>query len=789
MNKPLDLDAIATMKFGVGQSVPRKEDPVLVRGEGSYSDDVNLEGQLFAALVRSQYPHGTIRNVDTAAALEMEGVVAVITGRDLAEAGYGPIMSTLGFKNRDGSPMNNVARAAFATDKVRYIGDPIAMVVAETAAQARDAIEAVEVDIDPLDAVVEPSQATNPDAPQIYDDIPQNRVVDFHYGDKDAVAKAFSEAAHVTRLPIVSNRVIVAAMEPRSAIAEYDEGAGRWTMHMGSQGVFGMRALLARQVLGVETDKLRIRTRHVGGSFGMKSAVYPEYVGLLHAARLLGRPVKWTDTRSESFVSDTHGRAIELEASLALDEKGRFLAVRLEGFADMGAYLCHVSPMFSTLNLAKNVVSVYRTKLVEVDVAAVLTNTSPMGPYRGAGRPDANYVMERLIDTAAAEMGIDRVALRRRNHIKPSQMPYATPAETLYDSGEFTALLDKALEAADWKGFRKRKRASEKKGLMRGIGIGQYLEVTAPPVNEMGGIRFEKDGTVTIITGTLDYGQGHASAFAQVLTSRLGVPFDKINLLQGDSDELVAGGGTGGSKSIMASGAAILEASDKVIEKGRAIAAHVLEAAAADIEFADGGFAIVGTDRTIGIMELAAKLREGMALPDGVPDSLDVSHVHESAPSAYPNGCHVAEIEIDPETGMVRIDRYVAVNDFGTIVNPMLVTGQLHGGIVQGFGQAVMERVVYDESGQFVTGSFMDYALPRAEDVPFFDFDSHSVPATTNLLGAKGCGEAGCAGSLPAIMNAIVDALRPLGIEHVNMPATPQVLWKLIRDARAAQAG
>jgi carbon-monoxide dehydrogenase large subunit len=788
MNKPLDLDAIATMKFGVGQSVPRKEDPVLVRGEGSYSDDVNLEGQLHAALVRSQYPHGTIRNVDTAAALAMEGVVAVITGRDLADAGYGPIGSTLGFKNRDGSPMSNVARAAFATDKVRFIGDPIAMVVAETAAQARDAIEAVEVDIDPLDAVVEPSQATDPDAPQIYDDVPQNRIVDFHYGDKDAVAKAFSEAAHVTRLPIVSNRVIVAAMEPRSAIAEYDEGAGRWTMHMGSQGVFGMRALLAKQVLGVEPEKLRIRTRHVGGSFGMKSAVYPEYVGLLHAARTLGRPVKWTDTRSESFVSDTHGRAIELEASLALDAKGRFLAVRLEGFADMGAYLCHVSPMFSTLNLAKNVVSVYRTKLVEVDVAAVLTNTTPMGPYRGAGRPDANYVMERLIDTAAAEMGIDRVALRRRNHIKPSQMPYATPAETLYDSGEFTALLDKALDAADWKGFRKRKRASEKKGLMRGIGIGQYLEVTAPPVNEMGGIRFEKDGTVTIITGTLDYGQGHASAFAQVLTSRLGVPFDKINLLQGDSDELVAGGGTGGSKSIMASGAAILEASDKVIEKGRAIAAHVLEAAAADIEFADGGFAIVGTDRTIGIMELAAKLREGMALPDGVPDSLDVSHVHESAPSAYPNGCHVAEIEIDPETGMVRIDRYVAVNDFGTIVNPMLVTGQLHGGIVQGFGQAVMERVVYDESGQFVTGSFMDYALPRAEDVPFFDFDSHSVPATTNLLGAKGCGEAGCAGSLPAIMNAVVDALRPLGIEHVNMPATPQIVWKLIRDAQARQA-
>ncbi|MGY6569389.1 MAG: xanthine dehydrogenase family protein molybdopterin-binding subunit [Salinarimonas sp.] len=787
MNKPLDLDALSTMKFAVGQSVPRKEDPVLVRGEGCYSDDVSIDGQLYAALVRSQYPHGVIRSIDTQEALAMEGVVAVYTGADLNEAGYGPITSTMGFKNRDGSPMLNTKRAAFATDKVRYIGDPVAIVIAQTAEQARDAVEMVEVDIDPLEAVTEPSQAMAADAPQLYDDVPNNRVLEFHYGDDDVVAKAFADAAHVTRLPIISNRIAVAPMEPRSAIAEYDAQSGRWTMHMGSQGVFGMRNLLARQILGVEPDKVRIRTRHVGGSFGMKSAVYPEYVGLLHAARALGRPVKWTDTRSESFVSDTQGRGIQLKASLALDEKGRFLAVKLDGYADMGAYLCHVAPMFSSLNLVKNVVSVYRTRHVQVDVSVVLTNTTPMGPYRGAGRPDANYVMERLIDNAAVEMGIDRAVLRRRNHIRSSQIPYKTPADTVYDSGEFTAVLDKALDAADWKGFRKRRRASEKRGMLRGIGIGQYLEVTAPPTNEMGGIRFEKDGSVTIITGTLDYGQGHASAFAQVLTSRLGVPFDKINLLQGDSDELVAGGGTGGSKSIMASGAAIIEASDKVIEKGRVIAAHVLEAAAADIEFAQGNFAIVGTDRAIGIMELAAKLREGMALPDDVPDSLDVSHVHESAPSAFPNGCHVAEVEIDPDTGMVRIDRYVAVNDFGTIINPMLVTGQLHGGIVQGFGQAVMERVVYDESGQVVTGSFMDYALPRAEDVPFFDFDSHSVPATTNLLGAKGCGEAGCAGALPSIMNAIVDALRPLGIDHVNMPATPQVLWKMIRQAREAR--
>jgi carbon-monoxide dehydrogenase large subunit len=551
---------------------------------------------------------------------------------------------------------------------------------------------------------------------------------------------------------------------------------------MGSQGVFGMRSMIAKDVLGVAPEKLRILTGHVGGSFGMKSAVYPEYIAVLHAARELGRPVKWTDQRSESFVSDSHGRAIEVDAALALDKDGRFLAVSMKGYADMGAYLVHVSPLFSSINLVKNVVSVYRTPLVQVDVRVALTNTTPMGPYRGAGRPDANYVMERLIENAAAEMGIDRVELRRRNHIMPDQIPYATPAETTYDSGDFTTVLDKALAAADWDGFEKRRAESAKNGMLRGRGIGQYLEVTAPPVNEMGGIRFAKDGTVTIVTGTLDYGQGHATSFAQVLASKLGVPFERINLLQGDSDELIAGGGTGGSKSIMASGAAIIEASDKVIEKGREIAGFVLEASAADIDFADGRFSIVGTDRGIGIMELAAKVNEGLALPGDIPASLDVAHIHESAPSAYPNGCHVAEIEVDPETGTVRIDRYVSVNDFGTIVNPMLVAGQLHGGIVQGFGQAIMERTVYDEAGQVVTGSFMDYALPRAEDVPFFTFESHAVPATTNILGAKGCGEAGCAGSLPAIMNALVDALRPRGINHINMPATPQAVWRALSE-------
>jgi carbon-monoxide dehydrogenase large subunit len=494
--------------------------------------------------------------------------------------------------------------------------------------------------------------------------------------------------------------------------------------------------------------------------------------------------VKWADQRSESFVSDHHGRGHALEAALALDKDGRFLAVRLSGYGDLGAYLSQVMPLPSSVNVAKNLPGVYRTPAIDVSIQCVFTNTTPIGAYRGAGRPEGNYIMERLVEAAAAEMGLDRIELRRRNHIPADAMPYKAASDNLYDSGEFTPLLDRAVEAADWAGFPARKAESRARGKLRGIGVGQYLEVTAPPMNEMGGIRFEADGTVTIVTGTLDYGQGHATPFAQVLSERLGIPFERIRLIQGDSDELIAGGGTGGSKSIMASGAAIVQASAKVVEQGREIAAHMLEAGVADIEFARGRFTIAGTDRGIGIMELAERLRRGEKLPEGAPSTLDVRTVFESAPSAYPNGCHVAEVEVDPETGVTEVVRYAMVNDFGTIINPLLVEGQLHGGVVQGIGQALMERTVYDGSGQLVTGSYMDYALPRAADAPFFSFESRPVPATTNPLGAKGCGEAGCAGSLPAVMNALADALREVGVKHIDMPATPQAVWAAIDGAR-----
>ena len=778
MNAPFAADNLDLMKFGVGQPVPRQEDPTLLKGEGRYSDDVNLENQVYCVMVRSQMAHGIIKGIDTEEARRMPGVLGVWTGADLNAAGYGALKTVMMVPQRDGSQMKTPTRYSLATDKVRFAGDPVAFVVAETQAQARDAAEAVFVDIESLPAVTEAREAAKPGAPVVFDDVPGNVCADYHYGDTPKVDEAFAKAAHVTRLRLVSNRIVVCAMEPRSAVAFYDKASDRYTFQAGNQGVFGLKNQMAA-LLGIKPAQMRILTGNVGGSFGMKGSPYPEYAGLFHASKLLGRPVKWTDDRSGSFLSDQHGRDHDFDAELALDKDGTFLAVRLVGYANLGGYLSNVGAAMGALGVTRNLAAIYRTPLISVSTKVCFTHTSPIGAYRGAGRPEANYFMERLIDTAAREMGIDQIEMRKRNHIKPEEMPYKTASGTVYDSGEFSILLDKALKLADVGGFAGRKAESKARGKLRGMGIGDYLEVTAPPMNEMGGIRFEPNGDVSIITGTLDYGQGHWSAFAQVLTTKLGIPFRKIKLIQGDSDLLIAGGGTGGSKSIMASGAAIIEASDKVIDKGKQIAGVALEAAAADIEFQAGRFTIVGTDRGIGIMELAERLRGGMKLPEGVPATLDVSHVHEAAPSAYPNGTHVAEVEINPDTGVVEVVKYTMVGDFGTVINPLLVEGQSHGGVVQGIGQAIFEHVVYSEEGQPLTGSFTDYALPRAADTPFFKIDYHSVPAKTNVLGAKGCGEAGCAGSLPSVMNAIVDAL---GGKHINMPATPERVWEALNS-------
>jgi carbon-monoxide dehydrogenase large subunit len=769
-------------KYGIGQPVRRTEDPILVQGQGRYTDDLTLPGQAYAVFVRSRNGHGIIKAIDTAAAKAMPGVLAIYTGADLAS--YGTLKCAVPFKNRDGSEMKKPARPSMPSDKVRFVGDPIAVVIAKTVAQAKDAAEAVEVDIETLPSVTQASEAAKPGAPQLYDDVPGNVALDYLYGEPEKVAEAFAKAAHVTKLHLVNSRLVVNAMEPRSAIASFDKASGRYTMNIGCQGAFGMKGQLV-DILGTTPDKVHVLTGNVGGSFGMKAAVYPEYVPLLHAAKELGVPVKWTADRFESFVSDHHGRDHEFDGELALDEKGKFLAARFKGFGNTGAYLGPVSPLMSTLNIVKNAVSVYKIPLIEVATKVMFTNTVLVSAYRGAGRPEGNYYMERLIDRAAEEMGIDRFALRKRNQIRKSEIPYKSSSGMQYDSGDFPAIFERAVEIADIKGFKQRKRESKKRGKLRGLGVGSYLEVTAPPNKEMGGIRFEENGDVTIITGTLDYGQGHAAPFAQVLTEKLGVPFERIKLLQGDSDELLAGGGTGGSRSMYASGTAILEGADEVIKKGKQIAGFVLEASAGDIEFGNGTFTIAGTDRAIGIMELADKLRGGLKMPEGVPNSLSVKHVTaEPIPSVFPNGCHVAEVEIDPDTGVIEIVSYNSVNDFGTIINPLLVAGQVHGGVVQGIGQALMEKTAYDADGQLLTGSYMDYAMPRAEDMPEIGFESHPVPAKNNPLGVKGCGEAGCAGALTCVMNAIVDALSEYGVANVEMPATPERVWQTIQDAR-----
>ena len=777
--------ALSLTKFGVGQPVRRSEDPKLVRGEGRYADDVNAPGQAYAVMVRSRDAHGIIRSIDADAARKMPGVLAVLTAADLAA--YGPFKCTMPLKNRDGSPIRYTPRPALSSDKVRFVGDPVACVIAETVDQAKDAAEAVALDVEPLPVVLNPAEAVKPGAPLVFDEVPNNVALDFHFGDAAKVAEAFAKAKHVTRLKTSNQRMIVAPMEPRAAIGEYEAASEKWTLTASSQGVHGQKTTLM-DMLGAPADKVRVITGQVGGSFGMKAQPYPEYICVLHGARVLGRPVKWTDERSGSFVSDHHGRAQDMTVEVAFDDNAHILAVRITGFGDMGGYLGQYGPLLPTGNIVKNVVGVYRTPLLEVSSKCVFTNTTLVSAYRGAGRPEGNYYMERALDLAASELGLDRIDLRKRNMIKPRDLPFKAASDMTYDCGDFPAVLKQALEMADYKGFAKRKRASKKRGRLRGIGIGCYLEVTFGGGKELGNIHFEADGTVTIVTGTLDYGQGHATAYAQVLSDQLGIPFDRIRVVEGDSDQVTFGGGSGGSRSIMFASAVLMEASKLVIERGKQIASYALEASAGDIEFKDGHFTIAGTDRSIGLLDLAARLRSGLKLPEGAPASLDVDHMLDKpVPSAFPNGCHVAEVEIDPLTGETHVVKYSAVNDLGTVVNPLLVEGQIQGGVMQGLGQVLLEQAVYDNDGQLVTGSFMDYAMPRAHDAPMIEVAHHPVPTKSNPIGAKGCGEAGTSGGLPSVANAVIDALSDYGIRHLEMPMTPARIWTAIEKAKAAR--
>ncbi|MGA7334761.1 MAG: xanthine dehydrogenase family protein molybdopterin-binding subunit [Pseudolabrys sp.] len=778
--------SLSLTKFGIGQPVRRSEDPKLVRGEGCYADDFNRPGQIYAVIVRSREAHGILRAISTDAAKAMPGVLGIYTAADLSA--YGPLKCNMPLKSRDGSPIRYTPRPALAGDKVRYVGDPVVCVVAETVAQAKDAAEAVAIDIDPLPVVLTPSDAVKAGAPLVFDAVPNNIALDYHYGDAAKVAEAFAKAKHVTRLETSNQRMVVNAMEPRAAIGEYDTASDKWTLYSTSQGVHGMKTSLM-DILSAPADKVRVVTGQVGGSFGMKASVYPEYICILHAARVLGCPVKWTDERSGSFLSDHHGRAQDMVMEMAFDENAHILAIRLTGYGNMGGYLAQFGPLLPTGNQVKNIASIYRTPLIEVATKCVFTNTNFVSAYRGAGRPEGNYYIERTLDLAASELGIDRIDLRKRNMIRKSDLPFKAASDMTYDCGDFLGVLKQALDAADYEGFNKRRRESRKRGLLRGFGIGCYLEVTAAPGKELGAIHFEADGTVTIITGTLDFGMGHATTYAQILTDLLGVPFDRIRMIEGDSDRMAFGGGSGGSRSVMFVGAALTESAAIVIDRGKQIASHVLEASASDIEFTAGRFVISGTDRSIGLIELASRLRDGLKLPDGVPSSLNIDHiVKDPVPSAFPNGCHIAEVEVDPETGAVQVVRYSAVNDLGTIVNPLLVEGQIQGGVVQGLGQVLLENAVYDSDGQLVTGSFMDYAMPRAHDTPMINVLSHPVPTKSNPLGAKGCGEAGTSGGLPSVANAVVDALSEFGIKHLEMPMTPARIWQTIQDAKARRA-
>ena len=775
------MDGSGERHYGIGDRAPRKEDRRLLTGRGRYADDVWIGGALAGHVLRAPEAHGDIRTLDTAAAAAMPGVRLVLRAEDLIDFGCRPFPCKLPIAGRNGEAILTPVRHALAYRRVRFIGEPVAFVVADTPDAARDAAEAIALEIEPLPVLLDPWQAPEPDAPLIHDSVPGNVALDWVGGDEAATDAAFAAAAHVTRLRIASQRVAPTSIEPRSGTGEWDAASDRYTMHTGGQGVFGLSRTLA-DLVGGKSGDVRVLMGDVGGSFGMKGGAYPEHVLCLVAARLTGRPVRWRDDRSDSFLGDAAGRDIHVDGELALDADGRILAMRLVGVANMGAYVSGVGPLPGSRNILKNGASLYRIPAAFVNMRCVLTNQSPVAAYRGAGRPDANLFTDRLVDRAARETGRDPVEMRRLNLVSPEELPYTAVSGQVYGEGEFAAVLDKAVAAADTAGFAARQAASEARGLVRGLGVASYLEATAPPGKELGGIRFEADGRIVFLTGSKDFGQGHEGAFAQILGSALGVSYDRIGLVQGDSDALLFGGGTGGSRSLMASGKAAVEAANAVIEKGKAAAAHYLEAAAADIEFGGGQFRVAGTDRAIGLHDLAARMKADPPPGEG-PDGLDVDLVVETPPSAFPNGCHICEIELDPETGAIAVDRYTAVSDFGTIVNPMLVEGQIHGGVTQGLGQALTEEVVLDGDGQCLTGSLMDYCIPRAVDLPALArmaVDDHPVPTETNPLGVKGCGEAGTTGALPAVANAVADALQQCGVDGFDMPATPHRIWRLL---------
>jgi aerobic carbon-monoxide dehydrogenase large subunit len=771
-------------RFGIGQPVRRVEDARFITGRGRYVGDIDLPGLAHSQVLLSPHAHARITRIDVTRTRAAPGVICVLTGKDVAESQLPPQFMP---EDMGGPKGYRAIRPVLAAEVVKHVGDRVAFVVAETAAQARDALELIDVTYEPLPAVTDLIAAAEAGAPRVWDAAPENVCVGLAMGDKAATEAAFANAAHTVTLRLENNRLAPAAMEPRGAIGIYDAGADAYTLYSSMQNPHGVRALLARTVLQVSETRLRVVGPDVGGGFGMKGDVYPEDALVLLAARQCGRPVKWVASRSDSFLSDDYGRDQIVEAEMALDHNGRILALRANALHNFGAYVVGaacVVPMFAL----KLMPSVYEVPAVHVTARAIFTNTTPTHPYRGAGRPEAAYATERLIDLAAMQIGIDPIELRRRNLIASGKLPYTTVTGLVYDSGDFEKTMDQAIAHAEWDVYAQRAAASREAGKLRGRALIYYIE-DAGVFNERMELRFDPGGAVTIVAGTFSHGQSHATTYAQCVSEWLGIPFESIRFVQGDTDRVPFGRGTYASRSAMLGGNALKLAADAVIEKGKAFASLLLEANASDITFENGRFQVVGTDRGVSLVDVAKAAHRPAGLPKELGVGLDGVGSFAAEPPSYPNGCHVCEVEIDPDTGAVRIDRYVAVDDVGRAINPLIVDGQIHGGLAQGIGQALLERVAYDSSGQILTGSFSDYAMPRADDLPAFAVGLNEVPAKTNPLGVKGTGEAGCVGAPPAVINALLDGLRPLGVTDLDMPATPQRVWTAIAKTRSSGAG
>ena len=781
---------------GIGASTKRREDVRFLTGTGHYTDDINLRGQAHVHFLRSDVAHGRLNKVDTSAAEGMPGVLRVFTGADFADLGGLPCGWQV--TDRFGQPMQEPRHPVLAHGKVRHVGDPIAAVVAETREQARDAAEAIVLDIEELPAVVDMKAALEDGAPKVHDDLTSNLCYDWGFVEENraAVDEAFEKAAHVTTLELVNNRLVANPMEPRVALGDYNRSTGEHTLYTTSQNPHVILLLMGAFVLGIPEHKLRVVAPDVGGGFGSKIYHYAEEAFCTFAAKALNRPVKWTSSRSEAFISDAHGRDHVTKIELALDAENNFTAIRTETYANMGAYLSTFAPSIPTWLHGTLMAGNYKTPHIYVNVKAVFTNTVPVDAYRGAGRPEATFQLERVIDKAAHELGVDPIALRRQNFI--TEFPYATPVAVEYDTGDYHATMDKLEEIADLKGFAARRKESEAKGKLRGLGINCYIEACgiAPSnlVGQLGAraglyesatVRVNATGGITVMTGSHSHGQGHETSFAQVISEMIGIDADQVEIVHGDTANTPMGMGTYGSRSLAVGGSAMVRATEKIINKARKIAAHLMEAAEGDIELKDGRFSVAGTDKSVawGDVTLAAYVPHNYPLAELEP-GLEETAFYDPANFTYPAGAYAAEVEVDPETGKVTIERFAAADDFGNVVNPMIVSGQVHGGIAQGVGQALLEGCVYDEQGQLLTGSYMDYAMPRADDLPFFTVDhSCQTPCTHNPLGVKGCGEAGAIGSPPAVVNAVVDALRSGGhdITHIDMPLSPSRVWQAMQ--------